>query len=95
MPKGPILSRTAYFTQIRGAGSTALIKHHEYNTVDTELGTCVEPRSFAPSLGGDPSGHVVQLDLTDNAFNAVRIIDEGEFQNSFGTGGQGLVDYNA
>ncbi len=97
MPKAPIRSREAIFFKIRGSGTpdrNELLKASEWNTVLTELGTMVEPQSLAPFIGGD-LGKIAQIDVTDNGVNAVRVMEESDFQNTFGTGGSGMADYNA
>ncbi len=100
MPKAPIRSREAIFFKIRGSGNAGdsdrnqLLKVSEWNVVVTELGTMVEPANMAPQVGGD-FNRIVQIDVTDSGVNAVRVMEESDFQNTFGTGGQGMADYNA
>ncbi len=100
MPKLPIRTREVIFFTIRGSGNAGnsdrnqLLKQSEWNVVLTELGTMVEPTNLMSQIGGD-FNKIVQIDVTDNAVNAVRVMDESDFQNVYGTGGQGMADYNA
>ncbi len=97
MPKSPVRSREVFACTIRGSGNAgnsdrnALSRFMDWNVVVTELGAMVEP-----AVIGQDWGHIIQGDVTDFAFNAIRFTDEGSFQNDFGTGGQQLpCDYNA
>lgn len=93
MPKTPVTYRETFYSEIRGSGNPPLLKHLEWNRIETELGTCVEPRAPLTAPG---NGNITQVDLTDFAANKISIIDEDTFQNQFGTGGpQAPLDYNA
>ena len=96
MPKGPILYRETFFAHVRGSNNDYLgnrqLKQLEWNAVETELGTMVEPHSaiVTPSLGS-----VVQVDVTDNAVTKVSIVNEDMFYSQYGTGGgHNGLDYN-
>lgn len=96
MPKAPITYREEFYSEVRGSRdpntAAPLLKPIEWNRVETELGTCVEPRisQSAP----DATGKVIQTDQTDAGISKITIMDEGTFQNQFGTGGGATVDYN-
>ena len=98
MPKGPIMYRETFFCQVRGAPNDYLgqpsLKQLEWFVVETEIGTMVESRPISDMVAGELS-QVKQLDMTDAAITRVSRIDEGIFQNQYGTGGSGMVDYNA
>jgi hypothetical protein len=97
MPKTPITYRETFFSEVRGnvrnLDNTPQIKHLEWNRVETELGTMVEPRGTQLNL--DSTGKTHQIDMTDAAFNKISMIDENIFYTQFGTSGGGLIDYNA
>ena len=97
MPKRPITYRETFFSEVRGYvrndDNSPQIKHLEWNRVETELGTMVEPRTSQMNM--DPTGRLIQMDMTDAAYNKISMIDETLFQGQFGTGGSGLIDYNA
>lgn len=94
MPKAPITYRETFFSEIRGPYTgDRMLKHLEWNRVETELGTMVEPR--APLTSPDATGKISQIDLTEAAASKISIIDEGTFTAQFGTGGSGMFDYNA
>lgn len=97
MPKAPILSRTAFYVPIRGAydpsTSQPPLKRTEWNAVETELGTCVEP---VTPIQMDASGvnSVAQVDFIDASISRIQIIDGDIFQNQYGTGGPQIPGEN-
>jgi hypothetical protein len=70
------------------------LKQLEWFAVDTELGLMVESRPISDIVGGE-LGQVKQIDMTDAAINRISRIDETVFQNQYGTGGSGMIDYNS
>lgn len=94
MPKNPITSRIAYYVQVKPfIQSPPLFRAIEWNAVETELGTMVEPRQSG--IVPDATGKTVNLDVTDMAWTQLRQIeDDATFQNQYGTGGTGLTDFN-
>ncbi len=94
MPKTPITSRILFVVPVKPLiQNPPLFRSIEWNAVETELGTMVEPRQ-APYLP-DASGRVVNMDVTDMGWNFVRQVgDDGEFYNQYGTGGTGMTDFN-
>jgi len=94
MPKGPITFRESFYMQLRPLiQNPPLYRPLEWNHVETELGTMVEPRVNVGS--SDASGKIVNADITDVGVNKVSIIDDGDFQSQYGTGGGSLVDFGA
>ena len=90
MPKTPILSRTSFYSPIRGTmdrtTNEPMLRRLEWNVVETELGTCVEP---AVPVQMDASGiqPVAQVDFIDAAISRIQIIDDSTFQQQYGTYG--------
>ena len=92
MPKNPIQFRETFFENVRGPNSQPVMRHLEWNRVDTELGPMVEPRSLA----GFAVGPVVQVDVTDASYSKVSIMDSNRFYAEFGTDGSQIpVNFNA
>ncbi len=93
MPRRPILSRETYFVRVEGSAGSSnhlaneLLKRLDWNTVTVlDVGPCVEP---CQDPGPDATGPVIQIDLSDCGFNAIRVYEsEAAFQNDFGTGGR-------
>lgn len=96
MPRLPILYREGFYEIIRGGPRDYLgnfpIRELEWYAVDTELGPMVEPRTSINAI--DAVGRVVNADLTDMSLSKLSLMDAGDFQNRYGTGGGSLVDYN-
>ncbi len=98
MPKLPITYREVFYSPIRGSfnsvTSAADLRRLEWSRVETELGTMVEPTI---SVGGiNATGPITQIDMTDASVSKISIMDDGTFQQQFGTGGpQQLIDFNA
>ena len=97
MPKAPILYREGFYEIIRG-GPRDYLNHRpkrvsEWQVVETELGTMVEPRTSTNIA--DAVGKVVNADATDMSISKFTEMDPSDFQNQYGTGGISLVDFNA
>ncbi len=93
MPKAPITYRQAYFVNIRGSGNPPLIRRLDFNSVETELGTMVEPVPMINGRSGEDK--ISNIDLTDAAFNQMTLIQEEDFQARFNCGGNpGCIDVN-
>jgi hypothetical protein len=90
MPKAPITFREVFFTPVRGQAEGTL-RPLEWNHVETELGTMVEP--YSPTHSG--AAVVVNADVTDRAINKVSIMDDNKFYEQYHTGGTSLSDFNA
>ncbi len=94
MPKAPVTQRLALYTEIRGtAGKEGkpLLQRLPWNAIETEHGPALE--SAGTFFGNEK---VTQIDLTDVAFDGLRIVKDGELQATYLTSGdQILYDYNA
>ena len=95
MPKAPILARRGFFSYVDRTQST--LRMLDFNVVDTELGSMVEPRqvAFGIQLGNSGSTGYANIDVTDAAFNSLSQIDQNTFLSQFGTDGlQGPIEFN-
>jgi hypothetical protein len=96
MPKAPILARRGYFDTI--SRSNPIIRFLDWNVVDTELGSMVEPRQDIRGIPTAVAGAngLVQVDLIDSGFTAISQMNSDTFYSQFGTDGQQVaVDVSA
>jgi hypothetical protein len=87
MPKAPILSREVFYDRLPDGTYRDL----DWALVNTSVGACVEPRSYA---GSQRDSSVVQ-DIFDASFNKRTEMDEDQMFTLLGTAGPQMpVDYN-
>ena len=84
MPKTPITDRTMLYDVLR---YDKTIRFLDWNVVETELGTMVEPRPFGPGYG---TVKVTDVDVYDASANRLVQYDENTFAREYGTGGNQL-----
>ena len=90
MAKTPVQARRGFYYKPNRNLNTLV--PFDWNVVDTELGTMVEPRNFA---GLDPTSKVVQIDIIDAAYDSVTVTNQDTFYAENGVGGQLIVgDFN-
>lgn len=89
MARAPITNRIAYSYKINRYLDERL--PFDWNVVETELGTMVEPRQLVRFIDGS----VPQVDLVDSAFDSQAFMSPEEFQSTYNHGGpQLMVDFN-
>ena len=85
MPRLPIQARRGFYVRPNRNLTTSI--PYDWNSVDTELGLMVEPRTLIFPV----DGKIVDQDIADSAFDTVTQLDAGDagsFYVNYGTGGQ-------
>ena len=93
MPKTPILQRTAYLETLKD-GSVRML---DWNAVETELGTMVEPRQNHLDTQLPMAGNVgfAAVDVYDMSFTRIIGTDSNTFYTQYGTDGQQVpIDFS-
>jgi hypothetical protein len=97
MPKLPITYRESFYVEVRGGPKDYLgnppLRELEWNSVETEIGMMVEPRSMIAFFAGNTE-KVLNIDITENSVSKFSRTSEELFQNQYGTGGTFLSDFN-
>ena len=92
MARTPINSRRTFFVRVNR--HVPLISFYDWNVVETDLGTMVEPRN---TLGYGTGDKVTNIDLRDSSFDTIEETTEADFQRNFSNaigGHQTLEDFS-
>lgn len=85
MARPPITQRTGFYYPINRYQTQRVLL--DWNAVETELGTMVEPRTLIRYIDGS----VPQIDLLDVAFDREIQMTPDQFQNQYNHGGPQLM----